>query len=106
MFNWGCSKEPDPAKTLQSVASWLATGALAAQEWVVHSTPNPFTRNTLRTARLAIADQQKILFTEAVPSVDTAELHTSLESAKNTMATLEQLIDRGDATLSLPSWPS
>lgn len=94
-----CGKEPDPADTLKSVASWLATGTLAAQEWVIHSTPNPFTRNTLRSARLAIADQQEILFTRAVPPVDTASLRASLERAKNTMATMERLIDRGDAGL-------
>jgi hypothetical protein len=95
----GCSKPPDPSDTLESVSSWLATASLAGEQWVVHSTPNPFTRNTIRTARHTVADQQKILFGEAVPAVDTADLHATLDRAKNTMATLEQLIDRGDARL-------
>jgi len=88
-----CSKPPDPAETLKSVSSWLATASMAGDAWVVHSTPNPFTRNTLRRARLSVSDEQKILFTEAVPPVDTAALRASLDRAKNTLATMETLID-------------
>ncbi len=92
-----CGSQPDPAKTLDSISSELATAALAGNAWAVHSTPTAFTRNTLLKARHAIADEQTLLFTQAVPSVDTAALRTSLESAKNTIATMERLLNRGDA---------
>lgn len=92
-----CSRKPDPAETLKSVSSWLATASMAGDAWVVHSTPNPFTRNTLRRARLTVADEQEILFTKAVPPVDTASLRVSLDRAKNTLARMEQLIDAKDA---------
>lgn len=87
----GC-KKPDPAETLSSVASELATASLTANAWFKHRTPNPFTRSTLHDSRMSIADQEKTLFTEAVPPVDTASLRQSLDHAKNVIATLEQLI--------------
>ena len=89
-----CRKNPDPADTLSSVASDLATASLAGEAWALHRTPNPFTRNTLRESRMSVADEQKILFTEAVPPVDTAALHVTLDHAKNVIATMEQLIAR------------
>ena len=75
------------------VSSYLATAALAGDAWVAHRTPNPFTRNTLREARMSIADQQAVLFSEAVPAVDTAALRASLQRSKNTLATMERLVD-------------
>jgi hypothetical protein len=92
----GCAKKPDPADTLSSVASELATASLAAHDWVLHRTPNPFTRNTLRDARMSVGDEQNILFTEAVPPVDTASLRASLDHAKDMLATMETLIARQD----------
>jgi len=89
----GCGPPPDPSKTLEQVASYLATATLAGDAWIAHRTPNPFTRNTLREARMNIADQQLILFSEAVPAVDTTALRESLERSKNTLATMEQLVD-------------
>lgn len=90
----GCGKKPDPADTLSSAASDLATASLAAEAWVFHRTTNAFARNTLRDSRMSIADEQKILFTEAVPRVDTTTLRLTLDHAKNVLATMEQLIAR------------
>ena len=89
----GCAPPPDPSKTLEQVASYLATATLAGDAWIAHRTPNPFTRNTLRKARMSIADQQTVLFSEAVPAVDTTALRQSLQRSKNTLASMEQLVD-------------
>jgi hypothetical protein len=51
---------------------------------------------------MSIADQQKILFTEAVPPVDTATLHSTLDHSKNVLATLEKLIARQEFQLFPP----
>ena len=40
-----------------------------------------------------IADQQAVLFSEAVPAVDTTALRESLERSKNTLATMERIVD-------------
>src|SRR5215210_4566947 len=72
LLSLGCGRPPDPAKTLEQVASYLGTATLAGDAWIAHRTPNPFTRNTLRKARMNIAEQQVVLFGEAVPAVDTA----------------------------------
>jgi hypothetical protein len=92
----GCWKKPDPADTLSSVSSELATASFAAHDWVNHRTPNPFTRNTLRDARMSIGDQQNILFTEAIPPVDTSALRALLDHAKDMLATMETLIAKQD----------
>jgi hypothetical protein len=92
----GCGKKPDPANTLSSVASELATASMAGEAWVLHRTPNSFTANTLRDARMSVAEQQNLLFTEAVPPVDTATLRTTLDHAKDMLATMEALIGRQD----------
>ncbi|HUQ21064.1 MAG TPA: hypothetical protein VM099_15700 [Gemmatimonadaceae bacterium] len=91
-----CGKKPDPADTLSSLASELATASMAGEAWVLHRTPNPFTRNTLRDARMNIAEQQNVLFSEAVPPVDTASLRTTLDHAKDMLATMEKLIAQQD----------
>ncbi|MFN2603118.1 MAG: hypothetical protein ABR582_10230 [Gemmatimonadaceae bacterium] len=95
-------KKPDPADTLSSVSSELATATIAAEAWVLHRTPNAFTRNELHDARMSVAQQQKTLFTEAVPPVDTTKLRLTLDHAKNVIATLEGLIAKQDAK-SFPS---
>lgn len=92
-----CGKKPDPADTLSSVASELATASIAGEAWVLHRTPNSFTSNTLRDSRMSIAEQQNVLFTEAVPPVDTASLRTTLDHAKDMIATMEKLIAQQDA---------
>lgn len=92
-----CGKKPDAADTLSSVASELATASIAGEAWVLHRTPNSFTSNTLRDSRMSIAEQQNVLFTEAVPSVDTASLRTTLDHAKDMLATMEKLIAQQDA---------
>ena len=97
-----CAKKPDPADTLSSVASEMATASLAGRVWVKHRTPNSFTGNTLRDSRMSIAQQQNILFTEAVPPVDTAQLRASLDHAKDMLATMEKMIARQD----IKSFPS
>ena len=92
-----CEKKPNPADTLSSVASELATASIAGEAWVLHRTSNSFTSNTLRDARMSIADQQNVLFTDAVPPVDTALLRTTLDHAKDMLATMEKLIAQQDA---------
>ncbi len=91
-----CGKKPDPADTLSSVSSEMATASLAGRVWLKHRTPNSFTGNTLSESRMNIAEQQNILFTEAVPPVDTAQLRSSLDHAKDMLATMEKLIARQD----------
>ena len=42
---------------------------------------------------MSIADQQTVLFSAAVPAVDTTALRQSLQRSKNTLASMEQLVD-------------
>jgi hypothetical protein len=93
LLSFGCSRPPEPPETLEQISSYLATAKLAGDAWIGHRTPNPFTRNTLRDTRMNIAEQQAVLFEDTVPAVDTAVLRESLRRAKNTLATMEQLVD-------------
>ena len=45
---------------------------------------------------MSVGEQQKILFTEAAPPVDTSALRVSLNHAKDMLATMETLIARQD----------
>jgi hypothetical protein len=94
-----CGKPPDASKSLEQVSSYLATATLAGDAWIAHRTPNPFTRNTLREVRMKVADQQTVLFSEAVPAVDTTALRESLQRSKNTLATMERLVDDANQPL-------
>ena len=91
LLSLACGRPPEPSETLEQVSSYLATATLAGDAWILHRTPNPFTRNTLRDARMNIAQQQAVLFSEAVPAVDTTVLRESLQRAKTTLATMERL---------------
>ena len=96
LLSLACSRPPEPPETLEQISSILATATLAGDAWIAHRTPNPFTRNALRDARMNVAQQQAVLFSDAVPAVDTAVLRESLQRSKNTLATMEQLVDVGN----------
>jgi hypothetical protein len=87
----GCGSPPDPEKQLETVRSWTATAALAADERHADAISARYARGLVDAARAARAEAVQALSLSRRPAPDRARTSRALDS-------LDQAIDRLAAT--------
>ncbi|HST06782.1 MAG TPA: hypothetical protein VLJ83_01335 [Gemmatimonadaceae bacterium] len=75
-------KQPTPAEQLDTVMSWLGTAGMAGDAWLRHTTPDRYTRETLKLSHQTLAQISSDLLKAPVPGVDTASLNSVLTRSR------------------------
>jgi hypothetical protein len=90
-------KPSTPAEQLDSILSWIGTAGMAADAWLLHTTPDSYTRETLELSSATLGQISNDLLKSPPPRVDTAALDTILTRSRATIARMAALITTKNA---------
>lgn len=94
-FAMACSKPPSEKDTISSMVSWIATGDMASQAWLNHTTFDRYTRETLELSARVLGDQSDQL-KKSAPG-HSATLDSAVTNARHSMTIIAGLIAAHDA---------
>jgi hypothetical protein len=90
-------KSPTAAEQLDSIQSWLATAEMVGQAWLRHTTPDKYSRQTLKLSHETLLQISRDLLKSPPRSVDSAALDSALTSGRRHVAQMVRLIQAKDA---------
>jgi hypothetical protein len=96
LFCLAC-KPPTPAEQMDSMLSWLATARMTGESWLRHTTPDPYSRQTLELAGEKIGQIASDLLKSPPSGVDTATLDTLFTRSRVRVEAMARLLAEKDA---------
>ncbi len=91
-------KPPTPAEQLDSILSWIGTAGMAGDAWLRHTTPDPYTRQTLDLSLQALEQISTDLLGSSLPRTDTATLDSILTRSRASIRRMAALVKPGNSS--------
>jgi hypothetical protein len=89
----GACKPPTPAEQMDSIQSWLATAGMAGDAWLRHTTPDKYSRQTLKLSSETVHQISNDLLASLPPAMDSAAVDSVLSRSRGRLDQLARLID-------------
>lgn len=77
---------PTPAEEMDSAVSWLGTAVMAGDAWLRHTTPDKYTRETLRLSERTLRQIADHLLKSPPSGIDSASLDSALTLSRGRIA--------------------
>jgi hypothetical protein len=85
-------KPPTPADQLDSILSWIGTAQMAGDAWLRHSTPDTYTRQTLKLSHESLRKISDDLLESPPPNTDISILDSALTGSRRRIARMAALV--------------
>jgi hypothetical protein len=88
----GACKPPTPEERMDSIKSWLATAEMVGEGWLRHSTPDKYSRQTLKLSHEILSQISVDLLASLPPGVDSALVDSVLVGSRDHLLQMGRLI--------------